>query len=108
MYCNSCGQKLPEGTIKCSYCGNLIERTSNTQTRAPQVIHQSSETYAPVHIQDARPTYPCPRCGSTAPKEKAYKIWIQIICILCGILVGLVYYLLRHNTVKCPDCGKVF
>ena len=108
MFCNKCGQELPKDANSCPYCGQIIDRSSYNQTRAPQAIQQSSETHTQAQLQKAGPTYPCPRCGSTAPKEKAYKTWIQIICCLLGIVVGVVYYMLRHNSVKCLECGKVF
>ncbi len=108
MFCSKCGQKLPEDANSCPYCGNTIVRTSNNQTQATKIIQQSSETHTQAQIQQAAPTYPCPRCGDTAPKEKAYKVWIQIICCLLGIVIGLVYYMLRHKCVKCLKCGKIF
>ena len=109
MYCSNCGTEIPDNVTYCPHCGASVE--------AAQVVLAPPQAPAPAPVMRQAPegaiqqvvSYPCPRCGNTGPKRSAYSTGLFLFLLCCiGCVAGLIYYLLRHGKVKCPQCGKVF
>ena len=101
MYCNNCGEEIPNNAIHCPACGTRVREEENVQTVSsmPQV-----EETAEGLILNIK----CPICGSIEPKESAYSSGWQVVTCCLGLLPALLYYFLRHNKIKCFECGNTF
>ena len=109
MYCSNCGTEIPDNVMYCPHCGASVEGVQVIQatTQAPAITPVVSQAPSGAIQQLVRT--PCPRCGNTDPKTNAYSTGLFVFLLCCvGIIFGIVYYVLRHGKVKCPQCGKVF
>ena len=107
MYCSNCGTEIPDNVQYCPNCGASVGAPLIIQA-APQVQAPAPAPTPGAAIQQVQGP-PCPRCGNTDPKRSAYSTGLFLFLLCCvGIIFGIIYYILRHDKLKCPQCGKVF
>lgn len=96
MFCQNCGNQIPEGALFCGNCGTAVNAGAaaepvnaepvnaepvNAETTAQPVNPQPQPTYQPP-VQPAQPaTMFCPTCGAKLPVGLA-------VCTNCGAPLG--------------------
>ncbi len=108
MFCEKCGNKLPNDAEFCNKCGTKLE------ANLPKKISRSetsdfSSNQTPVEYGGS-PTIKCGNCGYIGAGERARTITAQALAWLCVFfapLITIIYYLATHK-YRCPKCKSTF
>ncbi|HOP09913.1 MAG TPA: zinc ribbon domain-containing protein [Oscillospiraceae bacterium] len=96
MFCNNCGQQIPDNAAFCPKCGHSISpspaKTAPTPDPAPAPVYQQpAPTYqpqpAPVYQQ---PVYQAQPAAAVAVKPKKHKGLITLLVIIIVLLAGFI------------------
>ncbi len=83
MYCEKCGQQLPDDAIFCSKCGARVNGTASTSNNQQTVVQsQTQQILAPASVQELK----CPSCGAPLKPQLGEMV---ITCEFCGASVCL-------------------
>ena len=83
MFCDKCGQQLPDDAVFCSKCGNKVSGGTATPTQSQNGQQGSAkQVIAPPSVQELK----CPSCG--APLKPSLGEMV-ITCEFCGASVCL-------------------
>lgn len=123
MFCQECGQKLPEGAKHCPYCGAMVETApppepeetslKREEERVPEEVFSPEpndpevETPPPVKkTQKPKPQPPAPEKGGKHGKTGLYAlIGLAAVLVLVVVLIKGVFG--GGNEISVMDCVKV-
>ena len=123
MFCQECGQKLPEGAKHCPYCGAMVEAAPPPEPEESSLkLEEESvpeEVFSP-EVEDLEEETPPPRKPTQKPKpqppapEKAGKhgkAGLYALIGLAAVLVLVVVFIKGAfgggNEISVMDCVKV-
>ena len=123
MFCQECGQKLPEGAKHCPYCGAMVEAAPPPEPEESSLKREEEsvpeEVFSP-EVEDLEEETPPPRKPTQKPKpqppapEKAGKhgkAGLYALIGLAAVLVLVVVFIKGAfgggNEIAVMDCVKV-
>ena len=123
MFCQECGQKLPEGAKHCPYCGAMVEAApppepeetslKREEERVPEEVFSPEpndpevETPPPVKkTQKPKPQPPAPEKGGKHGKTGLYAL-IGLAAVLVLVVVFIKGVFGGGNEISVMDCVKV-
>lgn len=93
MYCENCGNKIPDTSQFCSFCGNKVNQVvSSPKQSIPSFLKVNSNSSIRSNRGSSKSSVP-----------------IGAICLIIAVIITLVaLYSDGIRIWKCDECGKVF